>query len=201
MIKFISVFFLLVSIVTSSRSFAAAKVSPVAIGIAPPVQFPADDYTITGLRFSLLWGKHRDLYGLDFGLLGNVTSQAFTGMAASGIFNITRGTTTIIGLQLAGLTNINTNKTDVYGVQFALGLNSNEASGNFSGLQMALVNLSPHANIYGLQVGLYNKAQEVYGLQIGIVNSTANLHGIQIGLVNFNDKGIFGVSPILNVGF
>ena len=180
---------------------AEAAFSPVSVNILSPVQFPPQDFSITGIRASVLWGKHRDLYGLDLGLVGNVTEQTFTGVAVSGLFNATHGTTTVIGLQAAGLANLNTNKTHVYGLQLALGLNSNEAESAVTGLNVALVNLSPHTTIYGIQAGLYNKAQDVYGFQIGLVNSCTNLHGVQIGLVNFNEKGLFAVSPILNVGF
>ena len=167
----------------------------------PPIQFPAADYTITGFRASLLYGKQRDIYGLDLGVIGNITEQDFAGVGVSGIFNITRGTTNIAGLQLAGVANVNTNKTNVYGVQAALGANSNSAAAKVVGLQVAAANLSPHTDIYGLQVGVYNKAQNVYGLQIGLVNDTENLHGLQIGLLNFNHTGFFAVSPIINIGF
>jgi hypothetical protein len=33
------------------------------------------------------------------------------------------------------------------------------------------------------------------------VNMAQDLHGIQLGLINFNDKGIFKVSPAINIGF
>jgi len=178
-----------------------AAVTPLSVGIAPPVQFPPSDFTITGLRFSGLWGRHRDLYGLDLGGLGNITEQRFVGLGVSGLFNYTQGTTTILGLQLAGLTNINTNKTDVYGLQLALGLNSNTAASSLAGIQLAAVNLSPFMDIYGLQAGIYNSAKDVYGFQIGLVNVADSLHGIQIGLINFHKKGLIGVSPIINVGF
>ena len=180
----------------------AAAVSPLAVAILPPLQFPSDEFSITGARLSFLWGHHRDLYGIDLGVLGNITDQEFTGLALSGAFNYTKGTTTILGLQFAGLANINNNKTSVYGLQMALGLNSNTATSTVVGVQAALLgNLSPFTDIYGVQLGLYNKAMSVYGLQIGLVNFTSNLHGVQIGLVNFNSKGPFVVSPILNVGF
>ncbi len=190
--------FLLSGLVTFS---AHAAVTPISVGIFPPVQFPPEDFTITGLRASILWGKHRDLYGLDFGVLGNITNQSFVGLGLGGIFNATHGSTTILGLQVAGITNINTNKTNIFGVQLALGLNMNTAASSVSGLQLALANHSPFTNIHGFQVGIYNKAQEVYGLQIGLINVASNLHGVQIGLLNFNDKGLFKVSPIINVGF
>lgn len=180
---------------------AEAAVTPLSFGIAPPVQFPPSDFTITGVRLSGLWGRHRDLYGIDIGGLGNITEQSFVGLGASGVFNYTKGNTTILGIQLAGLTNINTNKTDVYGLQLALGLNNNTAASSVKGLQFAAVNLSSFSDIYGVQAGIYNSAKEVYGIQIGLVNVTDNLHGIQIGLINFHRKGLVGVSPFLNIGF
>lgn len=184
------------------EAVAAAAVSPLAVSIAPPLQFPSDEFSITGARLSLLWGHHRDVYGLDFGALGNVTDQTFTGIGISGLFNLTYGATTIVALQAAGVINMNTQKTNIYGLQIAGAANWNTAQSSVVGMQIALlINHSPNTAIYGAQVGLYNRAQDVYGLQIGLVNFAKNLHGIQIGLVNFNETGIFGVSPILNAGF
>ena len=181
---------------------AFAFTSPLSVGILDPVQFPQEKYSVAGLRFSVLWGNHRDMYGLDFGLLGNRTQQRFVGSAISGVFNLTEGDTTIVGVQLAGLANVNTNKLWVYGVQAALGVNYNEGEAHMTGVQLApLANLSSHTTVYGAQIGLYNVAREVYGFQIGLVNRTQTLHGIQIGLVNFHHTGLFYVSPILNVGF
>ncbi len=182
-------------------SLSDAAVSPVAVGFAPPVQFPGRDFSITGLRLSFLWGVQRDLYGLDLGLIGNTTEQDFVGLAVSGLFNRTKGQTTAIGLQAAGLANINENKTRVIGAQVALGLNQNKAVSTIAGLELALANLSPHTSVYGAQLGLYNVAQVVYGVQLGLVNVTESLHGIQIGLVNFHRKGLFSVAPIINIGF
>lgn len=192
----------LAALLGSPQANAASAISPLGVSIVPPIQFPSDEFTITGLRMSVLWGRHRDVYGLDFGAVGNITEQDFTGVGLSGIFNITHGTTRAIGLQGAGILNMNTQKTAVYGLQVAGGLNINTAESRIVGLQAALLgNLSPNTTIYGAQIGLYNRAQEVYGFQIGLVNFTKNLHGVQIGLVNFNETGIFGVSPFLNVGF
>lgn len=185
-----------------SYANASSSVSPLAVGIVPPIQFPPDDFSITGLRLSFLFGRHRDLYGLDLGVLGNITEQSYTGIGVSGLFNATHGQTTIIALQAAGVLNYATQKMEVYGVQIAGGMNMLTAESRVVGLQASLVgNHAPNANIYGAQIGLYNRAREVYGLQIGLVNFTKNLHGVQIGLVNFNETGIFGVSPFLNVGF
>jgi hypothetical protein len=190
-------FFILVFLFQTTH----AAVSPLSVAIAPPVQFPSEEFTITGVRASVLWGHHHNIYGLDLGLVGNITDQTFTGIGVSGVFNNTRGTTTILGLQLAGLANINTSKTTVVGVQAALGMNQNKGEASIYGLQLAAANLSDHSNIYGVQLGVYNKAQTVYGFQIGLVNVVENLHGLQIGLINFNHTGTFVVSPILNIGF
>lgn len=180
---------------------AKAAVSPVSVSILNPVQFPPDDFSITGVRASVLFGHHRNVYGIDLGVLGNITEQEFTGIAVSGLFNMTHGLANVIGLQLAGLTNINTNKLNVFGVQAALLMNFNDAASTVNGLEIALANVAPYTNINGFQIGLYNRAVDVHGLQIGLVNVTDNLHGLQIGFINFNHKGTFIVSPILNAGF
>lgn len=184
---------------TAHTSWAAT--SPLAIGIVNPVQFPPDDFNITGARISLLWGQHRDVSGLDFGLIGNTTTQKFTGLAVSGVFNHTENQATILGLQFAGLGNYNEQKTNVYGLQVALGANYNKAESQVVGFQLAAANLSENTTVYGAQLGIYNSAREVYGLQIGVINSATNLHGLQIGLLNFHQQGLFVVSPILNAGF
>lgn len=180
---------------------AAAAMSPLAISIVPPVQFPRADFSVTGARVNAIYGKHRDVYGLDLGVIGNITEQRFVGIGVAGLFNMTHGNTTAVFAQLAGIANINTQMTRVYGVQAALMSNWNEAESAVIGLQLSAANVSPNTNIYGFQAGLYNKARAVYGFQIGLINVTNDLHGIQIGLVNFNNTGLFQVSPFLNVGF
>ena len=175
--------------------------SPLSVNVAPPVQFPADDFTVTGLRLSLGFGNHRDMYGIDIGVLGNITQQNFSGLALSGLFNMTKGETRVLGLQAAGLTNLNYGKTRVVGLQAALGANYLTAESSVVGLQLAAVNLADHTKIYGVQAGIYNRANTVNGFQIGLVNVTNSLRGLQIGLINFHHQGIFSVCPILNVGF
>lgn len=185
-----------------SQAATGSFITPLSVGAVPPVQFPPKDYSITGLRLSGLFGTHRDVMGIDLGLLGNITENSFTGIALSGLFNITRGTTNAIGAQLAGLTNINTNKTAVYGVQVAALVNANTAESKIVGGQIALLaNVSEFTSLYGVQVGIYNRARDVYGFQIGLVNVATALHGIQIGLANINQTGVIGVSPIINIGF
>lgn len=179
---------------------ASAAMTPLAIAIVPPVQFPPQKFDIVGLRTSILWGKHRSVSGIDIGLLGNMTENSFGGLAVAGGFNRNKGKATVLGLQLAGLANLNMEKTRVYGLQAAL-VNYNKAESHVVGLQLAGANLAKDTTIYGVQAGVWNNAREVYGFQIGIVNMVQNLHGLQIGLVNFHHKGLFKVAPIINVGF
>lgn len=194
-----NIFITILVFVLLIASNVQAAVSPVAFGIVPPVQFPPQDFSVTGLRLSLV-GSHRDMYGIDLGVIGNITAQDFTGIGLSGIFNKTDGTVTALGAQIAGLANWNNNKTTVYGIQ-AAALNKNKATSTVVGLDLALINLTDQTAIYGVQAGIYNKARVVYGFQIGLVNEATDLHGIQIGLVNFHHKGLFVVSPIINAGF
>lgn len=180
---------------------AYAATSPLAVTLLPPVQFPPDDFNVAGLRIGVV-GHQRNMYGFDFAAIGNITDQNFVGLAVSGMFNMTRGTTTAIGIQGAGVGNFNTGKTRVVGLQIAGLMNMNTAESSVVGLQAALIsNLAAHTKIYGAQIGLVNKAHTVYGFQIGLYNYAESLHGIQIGLINVHRQGVFGISPLLNIGF
>jgi hypothetical protein len=184
-----------------SCSQAHALVSPLGVAILAPVQFPPTSFTLVGARASVFWGKHRDVWGLDIGAIGNMTEGSFAGIGVSGIFNYNKGMSTVVGLQFAGITNINVNKARVLGLQVAGVFNHNRAESSVVGLQLALANLAPATSIYGFQAGVYNRSRAIYGFQIGLINSTDSLHGLQIGLLNFNKSGIFSVAPILNIGF
>lgn len=189
------------SVLTLLSSQGFAFNSPVSFGLFPPAQFPPSQFSVTGMRVSGLLGRHRDVYGIDLGLGGNITDQDFVGLAVSGLFNVTNGSTTALGLQAAGLTNINTKTAHIYGLQIAALLNNNIGASSVNGFQIAAVNKADHTVIRGAQIGIYNRAQSVYGLQLGLVNVCDDLHGIQIGLANFHHKGLFVVSPIINMGW
>ena len=92
-----------ISCLTVSIRAHAAMYSPIAVSLIPPVQLPPSTFGVSGARLSLLWGHNRHVYGLDVGGLGNVTTVQFGGTAISGVFNITHGTTDILGVQLAGI--------------------------------------------------------------------------------------------------
>jgi hypothetical protein len=180
---------------------AQAGISPLGLSIVPPVEIPPSDFSIVGARVSVIYGENLNMYGVDLGVVGNVTDQNFVGIGLAGGFNYDKGTTTAIGLQVAGLANIDVNKANIFGAQIAALLNSDQAESTIVGLDLALVNYAPFTTIYGFQLGAYNRAHVVNGFQIGLVNVTDVLHGIQIGLLNFNHQGLFAFSPFLNIGF
>jgi hypothetical protein len=127
--------------------------SPLEVAIFPPLQYPATDFSVTGLRLSVV-GVNREASGLDLALLGNVTNVMFKGLAISGLFNYNRAGATIIGLQVAGIANINPGHSEVYGLQLA-GFNN-------------------AGTVHGLQLGLINIAHELHGIQIGLFNVNMN---------------------------
>ena len=178
----------MVTLLSSTPVFAKSLenpyATPIALSLFSPVQFPSSNFSVTGLRLSALMGDHREVHGIDLGIIGNRTRQKFTTLAVSGVFNYNDGDGSIIGAQLAGVTNINKGNTSVYGLQAAL-----------------VANLGKFTDIYGVQIGLYNRARDVYGIQFGLVNVCSNLHGLQIGLANFNAEGRFRVTPLINFGF
>jgi hypothetical protein len=195
---------LFVALVVTSVSFSAsparAAVTPLAVSILAPVQFPTERFTIAGARISAFWGDHSDVYGFDLGLIGNMTDHDSVGVAVSGIFNYNKGQSTIVGLQFAGITNINVDHSRVFGVQ-AAAVNMNYGESTIVGLGVGLANITASTDIWGVQAGIYNTSRTVNGFQFGLVNIAQSLHGVQIGLVNINRTGLFLVAPILNVGF
>lgn len=192
---------LVVAVALLSSSLAQGAVSPIGLSLLAPVQLPPTSFSIAGVRASALWGHHRDVYGFDFGGIGNITDISFGGTAVAGVFNLNKGVSTVVGIQAAGLGNINVNKATIIGLQVSGFLNSNQAESSLIGFQVAPINYSPYTKVGGLQAGLYNRSRAVYGFQIGLVNMTDSLHGIQVGLINFNKTGLFAVAPILNIGF
>ena len=183
----------------SSNVAHAIFTSPLGIALIPPIQFPHETFAVAGARASVLWGRHSNVYGFDFGGLGNITENIFAGIQVSGVFNINMGAATLVALQAAAIANHN-EKAFVVGLQIA-GFNINKAESVLVGLGVGLVNYSPFMTVNGAQIGIFNQARFVNGFQIGVINYTELLRGIQIGLLNFNPTGLFAVSPFLNVGF
>ena len=173
--------------------------TPVALGIATPVQLPygLERWDVFGLDLNIFYTDTPTMYGLDIAALASVNRGEFMGLEVSGLFNFAA--------------------EDAYGARFTLGLNMSRKSvyGLDAGL-IAFANSTYGASIhflgaaqkefYGLQIsGLANvTAQESHGLSIAgitnlapaqyglnmsfIFNMTDDLHGAQIALVNYADN-------------
>lgn len=197
--KMMGPFVLLLLALTGAR--AEAAMSPLGISIVPPLQFPPENFTVTGVRANLIFGNHHKVYGFDLGVVGNITSQNMTGVQLAGGFNYNKGEAHAVGAQIAGGGNWNVNKVSVVGLQASAFVNANKAEAVLVGLGVSALNLTDHTKVVGVQAGIYNSSRVVTGFQIGVVNKTDELRGFQLGLINFHNKGLFSVSPFINFGF
>jgi hypothetical protein len=159
---FITGILLIASFVCSIAARAAdSDITPIEIGLFPPLQLPGTSYGTAGLRLAGV-GVNRTASGLDIGILGNVTDVSFSGLAIAGLFNFNRGSSVVYGLQFAGLANLNQGSNEIYGLQIA--------AYNSAG------------TVHGLQIGLINVANELHGVQIGLfnINHKGPFHGVPI---------------------
>ncbi|MBQ6138000.1 MAG: hypothetical protein IJI73_11615 [Kiritimatiellae bacterium] len=170
--------------------------TPIAIGLATPVQLPwgLNRWDVYGLDLNVFYSDAPKMYGLDVGGLAAVTRDDMMGLQVSGLFNF-------------GL-------ADVYGLRATLGLNM--CRGSVYGCDLGLIGFrnkivgfdaeflgSAQQEMYGLQIGglanvssvesygcsiagICNVAKSMHGLQASFIfNMTEELHGCQIALVNY----------------
>jgi hypothetical protein len=181
--------------------------SVVGVNLFSPVQLPASDRDIYGLRLNLGYGENPRVYGLDFGLFGlargsvagvqlqafnwnegvvdglqvgalaSVDMQGFTGIQVAGVCNVDYGQT--IGFQVGGLFNRN----EIFnGVQVA-GI-VNKCNDTSKGLQFAFLNYNS-GEWCGASFGALNYVGKFSGLQLGVFNFIQYQGtGVQIGLFN-----------------
>ena len=212
----------------SENEYEAIGWTPIALGIASPVQIP--------------WGSHTwDVFGLNLGILWSDAPKMY-GLGISGIAMATRDD--LIGLQVSGLCNWATK--DIYGMRATLGANIafgttygvdvgafGYRAGDFWGWDTeflgtyqpnlwglgigGLINLTSEQSYgctiaiggnmanraYGCQLGgIFNFTDELHGAQIGIVNFAKECPwGFQIGIVNIIMENVFPVLPIVNASF
>ena len=173
--------------------------TPVAIGLATPVQLPwgINRWDVFGLDLNLFYSDAPKMYGLDLGCVTYVRNE-------------------MRGVQIGALANIN--RADAYGLRATIGPNVTYGNvygfdaglgslvlGDFYGLQMGFlggvqkglygVALAGLANVsevesHGIMAALgCNLSREMHGLQVSLAfNMTENLRGAQIGLVNFAEN-------------
>lgn len=168
-------------------------ISPLAFGIFPAVEAPSQDWDVAFLRINILAGRHRNVYGLDMGVVGNEAMGEFVGVQVSGFYN--RIGKSDAALQFAGI--LNRCDGDFAGFQTAVAANITD--GTMTGFQFGLVNRT--ARLDGLQIGLFNVAETGSGVQIGVWNSAQSLEGLQIGVGNYNADSSMPFFPVINFAF
>lgn len=199
------------AMVLAAAGAAFAETTPAMVSLVTPVQAPASDYDVEGIRLSLIYGECGSFTGLDLGI-ANRARGYFYGLAVGGA-NIAEDR--LYGGQL-GLVNWNGSESSTWAnvskggqvgfVNYAgsfCGLQDgliNIANGVFTGLQSGFLNFSTHVN--GVQCGAWfflgvNAVEgTMHGCQLGLVNYAETVdRGVQIGLVNIISRG--GWSPVL----
>ncbi len=172
--------------------------TPLAIGLATPVQLPwgLDRWDVYGLDLNLFYADAPKMYGVGIGGFAMRTRNDMIGLQTSGLWN--HADSGVYGLRAS--LGLNTCKATVYGADIGMlsmrgaiyGFDANflgSGTRNMCGFQASgLVNLTERES-YGVAIaGVANLARTAYGLQLAaIYNMTDELHGCQIGLVNYAD--------------
>ena len=164
-----------------------------AAALVPSVQTPDKDADVALMRASLVCGRHKNVYGLDFGVIGNITDEEMLGCGIAFVFNWSGNSRS--AFQFAGV--LNRSDRDFKGMQTALVVNDVER--DFVGLQIALANLTD--GLSGMQFGGFNKARTGTGFQLGAVNVAEQFTGVQIGILNLNLDSPVPLAPIFNCYF
>ena len=164
-----------------------------AAALVPSVQTPDESRDVALMRASLICGWHRNVYGLDLGIIGNVTDEEMMGCGIAFVFNWVGNSRS--AFQFSGL--LNRSDCDFVGMQMALLVNDVERSS--VGLQAALANMTDR--LYGMQLGGFNKIRMGTGFQFGAVNVAEQFTGVQIGALNLNLDSPVPLAPIFNCYF
>lgn len=173
----------------------SAGVFPIAIGIVPPVQFPAEDWDVTGLRLNIFVGLHNSVGFVDIGVLGNLSQGDVMGLEIAGVWN--QVNQNVSAIQIAGIGNRVLGQ--VKGLQLAGLVNYGNISADVQGLQLACANVA--GGLEGIQIGLFNRAEDTAGLQIGVINMTRNMNGLQLGLINIISDSNLPFMVVMNMAF
>ena len=178
------------------NEYEAIGWTPIAIGIASPVQLPwgSHRWDVFGLDLNLLWTDAPKMYGLGIGGVAMATRDSLKGLQVSALCNW--ATSNVYGMRATLGGNLCWGTT--YGVEAGLFGFRNDMWGwdteflgsyedNFWGLQIAGIFNYVKEQSYGGEIAIGgNMSKVAYGLQLGaIFNYATELHGCQIGLVNF----------------
>jgi len=70
--------FVLLTILISAP--VQAKNRPIQLALVTPIQLFPEDYSITGVRLNLLYGRNVSVTGLDVGMVNHTTTGSFKGL-------------------------------------------------------------------------------------------------------------------------
>ena len=152
-------------------SIVGVGLFPIMFGFFTPLQIPAPDFDVSGLRLNIFYGTCCNFDGLDVGLVG-VSRNHANGWLVN-----------VVSVAHGDGVGLNTGVVNCYG-------------GDFKGLQIGVANWINSGDIF--QIGVYNGAYDAQGLQIGVINTTTKLQGLQIGLVNVIQNSDVSFCPIIN---
>ena len=96
----VSVYLIFVLVTLCLMPSAFGAISPVAINIFAPVQFPPEDFSVTGVRATALFGHQRNMYGIDIAAIGNMTDLEFAGIDLNA--ELARSQSRIVGRRACG---------------------------------------------------------------------------------------------------
>lgn len=170
----------------------ADGISPFAISLFPPAQFPPQTWDIYGFRLNVFVGHHRNVGFIDAGVLGNVADGNVTGVEIAGLYN--RIGSSDGAIQAACI--MNYVDQDFCGVQLGL---VNSVNGDMQGLQAGAINMTQDGS--GIQLGVFNRAERFSGLQVGVANFAYQLQGVQIGAFNVIADSNIPFLPLINAAF
>jgi len=122
---------------------AFSQGKPIQLALFNPVQIVPETESISGFRFSLLYGRNANMSGFDLGFVTSTTGN-FTGVQW-GFVGIVEGNFQGWQDNLVSITN-----------------------GSFEGLQTGFYNSANYVN--GVQFGLFNTAGSMKGIQLGLLN-------------------------------
>lgn len=107
------------------------------------------------------------------------TGASFTGLFQIGLMNFTTSVEKSIAIQISAIFS---------------------AANTHYGLEIGPGNVCKK-EMFGAQIGIYNRAVIMRGVQIGIYNQADELYGVQIGLINKAGNGMLPYFPVFNVGW
>ena len=181
----------------SATEYEAVGWTPIAFGIASPVQLPWGRavWDVFGLDLNIIYSDAPKMYGLGIGGIAMATRDNMAGLQVSALCNW--ASKDVAGMRATVGGNIAYGNT--YGVEAGLfgyrpaefwGWDT-EFLGSYDyymwGLEIAGICNITKEQSYGAAIAIGgNYAKTAYGLQLSaIFNYTAELHGCQIALVNY----------------